>query len=97
MKFCTSAGVEAETFASQFGLEVNDYRNPACIADYVVVNVGDITGTGAVLFRTLRRVDLRRVGARRLRAHELGITDRVKEERDVEEEWKGILVISAIS
>ena len=32
------------------GLEVNDYRNPACIADNVVDKGGDITGMGADLF-----------------------------------------------
>ena len=63
---------------NDYGLEEDDYRNPACIADNVGDNVGDIASMGADLFGPLRRVDLRRVGARRLLAgpaHELSIAD----------------------
>merc|ERR1712038_989880 len=34
---------------NEFGLEEDDYRNPACIADNVGDNVGDIAGMGADL------------------------------------------------
>jgi len=35
---------------NEYGLEEDDYRNPACIADNVGDNVGDIAGMGADLF-----------------------------------------------
>merc|ERR1712226_290765 len=35
---------------NEWGLEEDDYRNPACIADNVGDNVGDIAGMGADLF-----------------------------------------------
>ena len=35
---------------NEYGLEEDDKRNPACIADNVGDNVGDIAGMGAVLF-----------------------------------------------
>merc|ERR1719160_593869 len=35
---------------NEYGLDEDDYRNPACIADNVGDNVGDIAGMGADLF-----------------------------------------------
>jgi len=35
---------------NEWGLDEDDYRNPACIADNVGDNVGDIAGMGADLF-----------------------------------------------
>merc|ERR1739847_167810 len=35
---------------NEYGLKEDDYRNPACIADNVGDNVGDIAGMGADLF-----------------------------------------------
>ena len=35
---------------NDYGLEEDDYRSPACIADNVGDNVGDIAGMGADLF-----------------------------------------------
>merc|ERR1719211_379064 len=35
---------------NEYGLEEDDYRNPACIANNVGDNVGDIAGMGADLF-----------------------------------------------
>lgn len=35
------------------GLEEDDHRNPACIADNVGDNVGDIAGMGSDLFGSM--------------------------------------------
>merc|ERR1719409_891457 len=38
---------------NEYGMDEDDYRNPACIADNVGDNVGDIAGMGADLFGSM--------------------------------------------
>ena len=41
---------------NDYGLEEDDYRNPACIADNVGDNVGDIAGKGSDWFGSFAEV-----------------------------------------
>merc|ERR1719499_434505 len=85
---------------NDYGLEEDDYRNPACIADNVGDNVGDIAGMGADLFGSFAEASCAALvlaaATPALAANWASVMYPVQEMESVEKALKGVLVISTV-